>query len=228
MDSIVVTGSRLQRAMMTTPVAVVASQENLGDLKLYRVPIPVTVAANGQKQVALLVKDRVPFRTIYRLRVDVGDEGRAMMPEILLRMQNKEADRLGVPLPSGQAAVFERVGDQELLAGEGAMRDHAVGEKVDLVIGESSQVRIDVENYVPPKNGEHDYRITVTNANAHPADVELGFDVDDNDSLDSRIRELPRRDGLLTWVVRVPANGSKTFHYRMKAEDQAGGSARGR
>src|SRR3546814_12573137 len=105
MDSIVVTGSRLQRAAMMSPGAVVASQEDLGDLKLYRVPIPVTVAANGQKQVALLVKDGVPFRTIYRLRLHPGDEGKAMMPETLLRMQNKKAEGLGVTLPSGQAAV---------------------------------------------------------------------------------------------------------------------------
>ena len=182
-------------------------------------PIPVTVAANGQKQVALLVKDRVPFRTIYRLRVHPGGEGKAIMPEILLRMQNREAGGLGVPLPSGQAAVFERVGDQELLVGEGAMRDHAVGEKVDLVIGESSQVRIDVENFVPPKNGAKDYRVTVTNANPRPADVEVGFLVDDHEGLDSRIRKLPRRDGLLSWIVRVPANGSKSFDYRVKTED---------
>ena len=219
MDSIVVTAQRSPSAEMLSAVAIVASQENLGDLKLYRVPIPVTVAANGQKQVALLVKDRVPFRTIYRLRVHPGGEGKAIMPEILLRMQNREAGGLGVPLPSGQAAVFERVGDQELLVGEGAMRDHAVGEKVDLVIGESSQVRIDVENYVPPKNGEHDYRVTVTNANPRAADVEIGFLIDDHDGLDSRIRKLPRRDGLLTWTVRVPANGSKSFDYRVKAAD---------
>lgn len=216
---IVVTAQRKSSAAMMSPVAIVASQEDLGDLKLYRVPIPVTVAANGQKQVALLVKDRVPFRTIYRMRLGLGDEGAAMMPDMLLRMQNRQADGLGVPLPSGQAAVFERVGDRQLLVGEGAMRDHAVGEKVDLVIGTSSQVRIDVENYVPPKNGKRDYRVTVTNANAHAADVEIGFLVDDHDGLDSRIRKLPRRDGLLSWTVRIPANGSKTFDYRVKAED---------
>src|SRR3546814_3882306 len=179
---------------MMSPVAVVARQEDLGDLKLYPVPIPVTVAANGQKQVALLVKDGVPFRTIYRLRRQPGDEGKAMMPETLLRMQNKKAEGRGVPLPGEQAAGFEPVGGQEMLVGEGSMRDQAVGEKVDLVIGESSQVRIDVENFVPPKNREHDYRITVTNANSRPADVELGFEVDDSDRLDSRIRKLPRRD----------------------------------
>src|SRR3546814_917529 len=160
-------------------------------------------------------------KTAYEMRISdwSSDVCSSDLPETLLRMQNKKAEGLGVPLPSGQAAVFEPVGGHEMLVGEGAMRDHAVGEKVDLVIGESGQVRIDVENFVPPKNREHDYRITVTNANPRPADVELGFEVDDSDRVDSRIRKLPRRDGLLTWVVRVPANGSKTFDYRVKAED---------
>src|SRR3546814_16582019 len=126
---------------MLSAVAVVASQEDLGDLKLYRVPIPVTVAANGQKQVALLVKDRVPFRTIYRVRVYPGDAGEAMMPEILLRMQHKKAEGLGVPLPSGQAAVFEPVGGREMLVGQGAMRHQAVGTKVRHVNAQGHQGR---------------------------------------------------------------------------------------
>ena len=58
---IVVTGQRVRREMLesTTAITVIdtAKLEDLGDLKLYRVPFPVTVAANGQKQVALLVKD---------------------------------------------------------------------------------------------------------------------------------------------------------------------------
>src|SRR3546814_7845648 len=106
-------------------------------------------------------------------------------------------------------AVFEPGGGHEMLVGEGAMRDHAVGEKVDLVIGESGQVRIDVENFVPPKNREHDYRITVTNANQRTADVDIGFEVDDSDRVDSSIRKLPRREGLITWVDRVSENDSK-------------------
>src|SRR3546814_13892832 len=109
-----------------------------------------------------------------------------------------------------------------MLVGEGAMRDHAVGEKVDLVSGESSQVRIDVENYAPPKNREHDYRITVTNANPHPADVELGFDVDDSDRHDSPLRNLPRRNGLLNWLVRLPATRRKTVHHRVTACEGTG------
>ena len=201
---------------MASAISVVdtAKLEDLGDLKLYRVPFPVTIAANGQKQVALLIKDRVPFEPIYRLRTSPGDGETAAATEIVLRMQNKEAARLGVPLPSGQVAVFEQAQGRELLAGEGMMRDHAVGEKVELVIGESSQVRVDMENYVPPKTRGNEYRVTVSNANPFAITFELGFQVYDTGALDSRLRKLPRMDGLPTWTVRVPANATRTFDYR--------------
>ena len=45
-----------------------AQQEELGDLKLYRIPEPVTVAARSQKQVALLQRPGVQVRTLYRAR----------------------------------------------------------------------------------------------------------------------------------------------------------------
>ncbi|WP_282948871.1 MULTISPECIES: hypothetical protein [unclassified Sphingopyxis] len=218
-QDIVVTGSRIARYEMMSPVTVVASQEDLGDLKLYRVPIPVTVAANGQKQVALLVKDRVPFKTVYRLRSSPEDSFESMEVERVLRMENKEATRLGVPLPSGQVAVFAPRGEESLLVGEGRVRDHAVGEKVDLVIGESSQVRVDMVRGVAPKMADDDYRVTVTNANPFAVDFEFGFYVDPDPKLDKRLRKLPRRDGLLTWAIRVPANDSRSFDYRFIEPD---------
>ena len=131
-----------------------------------------------------------------------------------MRMENKEAARLGVPLPSGQVAVFAPHGDESLLVGEGSVRDHAVGEKVDLVIGESSQVRVDIVKGGAPKMADDDYRVTVTNANPFAVDFELGFYVDPDPKLDKRLRKLPRRDGLLTWAIRVPANGIRSFDYR--------------
>lgn len=218
-DEIIVTAQR-REALMASPTAITvvstAELEDLGDLKLYRVPMRVTVAANGQKQVALLVKDKVPFRTIYRLRLCPTCEPKSEGTEIVLRMENKESGKLGIPLPSGQVAVFESALGEELLAGEGAMRDHAVGETVNLVIGESSQVRVTADNYYAPGKEGDDYRLTVTNANPFAVALELGFEIDDLKRVDSRLRKLPRKDGLPTWMVTVPANGSRTLDYRAK------------
>ena len=220
-DSIIVTASRRRAPMMESAIAVsvVADLETLGDLKLYRVPIPVTVAANGQKQVALLVKDRVPFKTVYRFRSAPFETFDSMEVERILRMDNKEASRLGVPMPSGQVAVFAPRGDQSLLVGEGQVRDHAVGERIDLVISNSSQVRVDIVEGVAPKMADGDYRVTVTNANPFAVDFELGFYVDPSPELDKRLQKLPRRDGLLTWAIRVPANDSRSFDYRSSGSD---------
>lgn len=216
-QEIVVTAAARRSALdMASPVAVVASQEDLGDLKLYRVPIPVTVAANGQKQVALLVKDKVPFETVYRLRTHVGRESDEQPSEIVLRMQNRESAKLGVPLPSGQVAVFEQAQGLELLAGEGMMRDHAVGETVNLVIGESSQVRVDIDESYEERKRRRTYRATVSNANPFAIHFELGFNYYEDTALDSRLRKLPRKDGLPTWIVRVPANATRSFDYRVR------------
>ena len=48
---------------------VMAQEERLGDVRLYRVPISVTVAARSQKQIALLRQPAVKFDSVLRLRV---------------------------------------------------------------------------------------------------------------------------------------------------------------
>ncbi|HZG45269.1 MAG TPA: hypothetical protein VEZ41_03245, partial [Allosphingosinicella sp.] len=76
-ESIIVTGSRARVGAVQSPPApmaaiaeevMVAVQEELGDLKLYRIPEPVTVAANSQKQVALLVQPSVRVQSVFRAR----------------------------------------------------------------------------------------------------------------------------------------------------------------
>ncbi|MEY4271127.1 MAG: hypothetical protein RLZZ58_2343 [Pseudomonadota bacterium] len=212
---IIVTASKREEKLMSVAVAITAVQENLGDLKLYRVPETMTVAANAQKQVALLVKDDVPFDRIHRLNVSPDDEGQHET-ELVLRMTNKDAKKLGVPLPSGRVAVFEAALGEVLLAGQGDMRDHAVGEVVNLMIGESAQVQLNIENCVGKKSDCERYEATLTNANPFAVTVEVGFDTYDDDGVDSAIRKLPRKDGMPTWTVIVPANGSRTLAYRVK------------
>jgi hypothetical protein len=79
-ENIVVTGSRIPgRGMLAAnpPVpAIRASQEDLGDLKLYRLPERVTVAARSQKQVAFMTRERVRVRFVYREAFHFSSAGR--------------------------------------------------------------------------------------------------------------------------------------------------------
>src|SRR3546814_5015039 len=97
-----------------------AEQEALGDLKLYRIPEPVTVAANSHRQVALLERSDVPIVIVYRQ--DVGSEGReGATPVVTAR--NSERGVLGLPLPSGEVALFQIHMGLRVLVCQGRTRD---------------------------------------------------------------------------------------------------------
>jgi len=84
-----------------------AKREALGDLKLYRIPIPVTVAAQSQKQVALLEQPAARFATVYRWRTEfASDHDEPAAVSRVLKMENRPAEGLGLPLPAGTFTLY--------------------------------------------------------------------------------------------------------------------------
>ena len=75
-------------------------QENLGDLKLYRIPEPVTIAANSQKQVALLTRPGVRVDIVWRTEVTDQEAG-PLQSLMTVRTRNRRDRGLGLPLPAG-------------------------------------------------------------------------------------------------------------------------------
>ena len=105
----------VERAIVVTGMRVM--QEQLGDLKLYRVPEPTTVAARESKQVRLLDRTAVPVERIYRADIDPDTSGNFHPATALLLMKNDAAHHLGLPLPSGRVAIFQGGGMRPLVIG---------------------------------------------------------------------------------------------------------------
>ena len=216
-DTIVVTGARRERELQDVPLAItainasmIAEQEDLGDLKLYRIPERVNVNAKGQKQVAMIVQPDALFERIY-----VGFTGRrprgSEPMEILLRGKNQEKEGLGLPLPSGQVQVFENSSFGMLLAGETSLRDRAVEDKVEIEVGSSSDVRIE-QLLVSESKRKRVWKITLTNAhnNNVDAEIELPRNAKGNSNNISKIDAIP------TWRGIIPANDEIAFGYTVK------------
>lgn len=199
---IVVTGARIAR------------QEELGDFKLYRVPQPVTVAAKAQKQVALLDRQAVPLRVVY---VSQGSANGVGAPILVLRAKNRAADGLGVALPAGPVAVFQPVGARDILVGEGAIDDKAVGEDVEVKLDETPAVKVESVEHDAGK-GRTRVDATVTNANPWPIAYEAEVRREDGVRLSFDGRTI-QRDGKTVWATTVPANGSARLSYRVKRRD---------
>lgn len=195
-----------------------ATQENLGDVKLYRIPEPVTVAAHSQKQVAFLEQPAVRTQLVYRSRIQTGDDDVEERPTRLLVTRNRSEEGLGVPLPAGAVQLFSAAADgRPLLVGETSIRDLAIGEDVEIEAGEAAGVTVAL---VEPDQGRRweDHRLTVTNDHAVPVRYEAEFEVDEGERFRPRQR-LPSRHGRPLWAVIVPANGSATLDYRTVETD---------
>ncbi|MCU6454181.1 hypothetical protein LPN01_08835 [Sphingomonas sp. A2-49] len=237
-QDIVVTGSRIMPMMMMAPPpppppAPVAPPppEDLGDLKLYTVPRATTVAPRGQKQVALLAATDVPFERRYRRAVYPGQTLDAADTAIVLVARNRPEDRLGMPLPAGTTALYTDLSGAgratRLLLGTGTLGDRAIGERVRIAAGTSTQVtvaqrplRAATASASGARPGDAEDRLTVVNANARPVDVELpigragqGIAAVDGTPMDGDLAEV---DGIATWQVRVPANGTATLAVRYR------------
>lgn len=244
-QDIVVTGTRVARQNLSSsmPVTVMsAQQEELGDLKLYRIPEPVTVAANAQKQVALLSKARVPVERLVGLgRGATHDDEDPVPLSTILRMKNLKARGLGLPLPSGSMAIFEQFDGRPMLAGETAIRDHAVGEDVELLVGKTPDVwllhrRLKEEPRKKRRGskgaaeaGDDDdederrrrkYEIVLTNARALPAVVELELWTYGREMLIEPSRKLGIKNGSHLWRARLPANGRARITYVVERQPE--------
>lgn len=214
-DEIVVAANRV----MAPPAAVFAPApsappapppppEDLGDLKLYRVPERVTVSPRGQKQLALLAQERVSFERRYRRAIYPGYKMEPVGTEIVLVLDNEKDAGLGVPLPAGSTALYARRGEQRLLLGLGSMTDRAVGETLRLAAGQSSQVM--VEQAVL---GGGIAVLTVTNAN--PVAVTAEFPIGQaGRKIVSEGGGLAVVDGIATWSPVLPPGGRAELRYR--------------
>ncbi|HYD38391.1 MAG TPA: hypothetical protein VEA60_12305, partial [Allosphingosinicella sp.] len=194
---IIVTGSRIARL------------EPLGDLKLYRIPFPVTVASRSQKQAAFLSSRPVKGELVAVSREpDSLDD-----PEWLFRFTNDRRSGLGQPLPRGDVVLFQPSNGRPMLIGESKIDDKAEGEEVEILFGESSNVAVETD-WLRDGEGWEERRLTVSNANPYPIVYEAEFQDEDHERFERFSARMIRRKGKQVWRVTVGAEATARLDYR--------------
>jgi hypothetical protein len=216
LDAIVVTGSHIRRVDSETASPVLmAAQENLGDLKLYRVPEAVTLQAQGQKQIAMLSKPDVAFEKYYGLIFDpyaFGDEKSDHPLMTTLRGKNLEKNGLGLPLPQGSVQIFESSPSGVLWLGESDLADIAIGEEVELAVGSAADISmrgVRVRETQDGNNNYHHWQLTISNARDQVirSEVKIPF------HLQRKGPQMQAKNGETIWKTLVPANGKASVDF---------------
>jgi hypothetical protein len=228
LQEVVVTGARK------------VEQEQLGDLKLYRLPERTTLASRQSKQVRLLDRSGIPVNTVYGAEVgeadeaDEADDSASIPASRLLRTRNTAANHLGLPLPSGSVAVFGAVGSQNLLEHESGLRDIAVEEEVEIDMGVSADVQVSVVNEkvsidphavtLPLVPGvslrsakvQSANRVAISNARASDIQFELRLQLEEGARVVRADHALGTKNGRPIFRLRVPANETVTVRYQVQ------------
>jgi hypothetical protein len=230
LEEVVVTGARR------------VQQEQLGDLKLYRVPERTTLASRQSKQVRLMDQSGIPVATIYGL--DLGEDADSTGPaHRWLRTKNTAANHLGLPLPSGGVALFAPYNGERLLQHESGLRDIAMNEEVEIDMGESPDVQVsgDVEDtridsgrakLLPLLPGvalrgvmiDDVQRVEVSNARLAAVDFELRLTLPEGVRIVRADHPLGTKNGRPIFRFKVPAN--QTVAVRFQTEGTRDGILR--
>jgi hypothetical protein len=209
------------------------AQESLFEYHLYTLARPTTIADNQTKQVALLGASGVPVTkelvlqgNDYYYRSSVGGIGQKMNIGVFVQFENREASRLGMPMPKGVVRVYKKdsSGNAQFI-GEDSIDHTPKNEKVRLKLGDAFDVtadkkQTDFKRREPLINRsyvfESAYEIVLRNAKKEPATVIVREPVPgDWTMLEQSAPHAKVASGTAEWRVPVPAEGTTTLRYRV-------------
>ena len=193
-----------RRALAAPAAAVLVQEEQLGDLKLYRVPNPTDISSLAMKQVRLLDRQDVPVELYYAAELPANQELDYAPARKMLRTRNDEAHHLGLALPSGRIATSVERGDTTLLVSDSPIRDTAVNEDLKIDVGESPDLQV---RALPGQ-------IEIQNARGEAVAFELRLDLWGATQLIDADPAPAERGTRPLFKLTIPANGSAIIRYQ--------------
>ncbi len=211
-------------------------EESLLEYHLYSLERPTTIAENQTKQVALLSANGVPVRKELVLRGEdyyyqgqYGEIGNKMKVGVFIEFDNKEAAKLGMPLPKGILRVYKKdsAGNAQFV-GENNIDHTPKNETVRLKLGEAFDVTADKKQtdfkVLPsPAKGnnlyESAYELTLKNAKKEKVIVTVQEPISGNWNMLSENKTHTKVNShLAQWKIQIPAESKVTLTYRVQVK----------
>ncbi len=128
--------------MMDRTARLETSTQNIGDLKLYNLPQETTLFPHQQTQVPLLSAKNIPVIAGYRYDLHItpylDNHETKTSPSSYLSFNNDKESGLGIPLPSGQARIFNPDKSHELqFVGASLFSQSSLNEEIKLETGKA-------------------------------------------------------------------------------------------
>jgi len=192
-------------------------QEQLGDLKLYRIPQTTTIASLQVKQVRLLDRAAVPVERIYTAALAADQVAYFRPAQLLLRTRNDKAHHLDLPLPAGRVTAYQKIGERTMLFGWTELADKAVDEEVELKFGEASDILVSQLSQRGATRWTHDNVVEIDNAARETIAFELEIELEEGEKIVSSDHEQRMKNGHPIFALSLAAGDKAWIVYRTEA-----------
>ena len=196
-----------------------ATQEDLGDYKLYRAPQAVTVEPYQTKQIAFLSKYDVALEQAdkYRWNFSYGKLSRDTKIPInatrIYELDNSKEGTLAVPLPAGTVRTMSQSeAGLNIFIGEDAISNMPVGRPVEIEVGESFLVTAQFFQ-IKSSNDKVEVQVDVNNATDREVTAEFNFNLFNDVKILGRNRNSFEKEGRI-YTITVPAEDSLSFSFK--------------
>ncbi|MEQ1488638.1 MAG: DUF4139 domain-containing protein, partial [Methylotenera sp.] len=222
--------------MMAEAASAPMAEESLLEYHLYTLDRPTTINENQTKQVALLSASGVPARkelvlkgAEYYYQSQYGDLGTKLKVGVFIEFDNKEASKLGMPLPKGILRVYKKdnAGNAQFV-GEDNIDHTPKNETVRLKLGESFDVTADKKQtefkVLPnPQKGhsafESAFEFTLKNAKKEKMTVIVQEPIGGDWKIINESHPHNKANShLAVWKIEIPAEGKTTLTYRTQVK----------
>ncbi len=221
---------------MVADAAAPMAEESLLEYHLYTLDRPTTIDESQTKQVALLSASGVPARkelvlrgADYYYQSSYGDLGQKMKVSVFVEFDNKEAAKLGMPLPKGIMRVYKKdsQGNAQFV-GEDNIDHTPKNETVRLKLGEAFDVtadkkQTDFKTIPKPAKGvqafESAYEVVLKNAKKERVTVTVQEPIPaDWKILNENHPSTKATSNTAVWKIDIPAEGTTTLKYRVQVK----------
>jgi len=212
------------------------AEESLLEYHLYTLDRPTTIAENQTKQVALLSASQIPARKELVLRgadyyytAQYGEIGTKLKVGVFIEFDNKEASKLGMPLPKGTLRVYKKdnAGNAQFV-GEDNIDHTPKNETIRLKLGESFDVTADKKQtafkLLPnPQKGHSAYEtafeFTLKNAKKEKMTVLVQEPIGGDWKMVNESHPHNKANShLAVWKIDIPAEGKTTLSYKVQTK----------
>lgn len=222
----------LMEAAAPAPMA----EESLLEYHLYTLDRPTTIAESQTKQVALLSASNIPASKELVLRgaeyyytAQYGEIGTKLKVSTFVEFENKEASKLGMPLPKGVMRVYKKdKAENAQFVGEDNIDHTPKNETVRIKLGESFDVTADKKQtefkVLPnPQKGhsayESAFEFTLKNAKKEKMTVLVQEPIGGDWKVVSESHPHKKANShLAVWKIDIPAEGKTTLSYRVQTK----------